>query len=116
MRCCQCCCSYVVVVVIVIVAVVHPRNLTLKFGWNWVSKSSDIADIEFVWVGGGFIEVEVGVLTIDILPAKLIRPVWKPTQIIQNNQYQSQTINKKSSLHANASKPKQKLSENILIL
>ena len=30
-----------------------PRNLRLKFGQNRVSKSRDIADIEFVVVGGG---------------------------------------------------------------
>ena len=45
----------VVVDIVVVVVVVHPRNLTVKFGWNWVSNSWDIADIEFVWVvvGGG---------------------------------------------------------------
>ena len=49
--------AVVIVVVIVVVVVVHSRNLTLKFCWNWVSYSRDIADIEFVWVvvvvGGG---------------------------------------------------------------
>ena len=30
-----------------------PRNLSLKFGQNQVSKSWDIADIEFFVVGGG---------------------------------------------------------------
>ena len=29
-----------------------PGNLPLKFGQNRVSNSWDIADIEFVWVGG----------------------------------------------------------------
>ena len=43
----------VVVSVVVVIVVVHPRNLTLKFGWNQVSNSGDIVDIEFVWVGGG---------------------------------------------------------------
>ena len=28
------------------------RNLPLKFYQNWVSNSSDIADIEFLWGGG----------------------------------------------------------------
>ena len=43
----------VVIVVVVVVVVVHPRNLSLKFGWNRVSNSCVIADIEFVWVVGG---------------------------------------------------------------
>ena len=30
------------------------RNLPLKFGQNRVSNSWDIAEIEFVWVGGGW--------------------------------------------------------------
>ena len=30
-----------------------PRNLRLKFCQNWFSNSRDIADIEFVVVGGG---------------------------------------------------------------
>ena len=30
-----------------------PRNLPLKFGQNRVNNSLDIADIEFVRVGGG---------------------------------------------------------------
>ena len=47
----------VVVVVIVIVVVVHPRNLNSKFGCNRISNSCDIADIEFVCVGGGVYKV-----------------------------------------------------------
>ena len=43
----------VVFVIVVVVVVVHPRNLTLKFGWNRTSNRWDIADIEFVWVVGG---------------------------------------------------------------
>ena len=39
-----------------------PRNLSLKFGQNWVSNSCDIADIEFVVVllrvGGWLSEFE----------------------------------------------------------
>ena len=42
-----------VVVILVFVIVVDPINLPLKFGWNRVSNSCDIADIEFVWVVGG---------------------------------------------------------------
>ena len=30
-----------------------PRSLPLKFGQNWVSNIWDIADIEFMMVGGG---------------------------------------------------------------
>ena len=30
-----------------------PRSLTLKFGKNQIIDSWDIADIQFVWVGGG---------------------------------------------------------------
>ena len=30
-----------------------------KFGWYQVSNSWDIADIEFVWVGGGWVVVVV---------------------------------------------------------
>ena len=32
-----------------------PRNLPLKFGKNRVSNSWDIADIEFLWVGWGYL-------------------------------------------------------------
>ena len=30
------------------------RNLPLRFGHNQVSNSRDIADIEFLWGGGGW--------------------------------------------------------------
>ena len=45
----------VIIVVLVVVVAVDLRNPHLKFGWNWVRDSWDIADIEFVWVvvGGG---------------------------------------------------------------
>ena len=33
-----------------------PCNLPLKFDQNQVSNSCDIADIEFLWVGGGYAE------------------------------------------------------------
>ena len=42
-----------VVVDVAIVIVVDPRNQPLKFGWNQVKNSGDIADIEFAVVGGG---------------------------------------------------------------
>ena len=39
--------DFVAVVVNVVVDVVAPRNLSLKFGQNWVGNSWDIVDIEF---------------------------------------------------------------------
>ena len=40
----------IVVVIDAVVVVVHPRNLPLKFVQNQVSNSSDMDDIEFLWV------------------------------------------------------------------
>ena len=44
-----CCVLYCFVVVVDVVVVVDLRNLSLKFGQNWVSNR--IADIEFPVVG-----------------------------------------------------------------
>ena len=38
-----------VIVVVVFVVVVDLRNLSLKFGHNWVSKSCDIVVIMHMW-------------------------------------------------------------------
>ena len=38
-----------------------PRNLPLKFGQNRAGNSWDIADFEFVWVGGSVVVVVGGV-------------------------------------------------------
>ena len=43
----------IIVVLVVYVVIVDPRNLHLKFGPNRVSNSRDIAEVEFLVVGGG---------------------------------------------------------------
>ena len=43
------CVVVVVIIIIVVAVVVHPRNLTLLFGWHRVINSRVIADIEFGW-------------------------------------------------------------------